>query len=257
MRGAEKKKHRAELQTENGCGTFSAISTILVPRGAEYRAVCRGLRQVVTAPVVVALPVGLQPAARFLERWQCARQQSGEQQLAVLLMGLCGSLAPQVEVGDVVLYQGCMGLNAESGKPDDDALVMCDRTLIERMSQALEGKVKQVKGLSCDRILCSACEKQQLGQQSGAEVVDMEGTAVLNSCNQIDSPVAMLRVVSDDCYQDLPDLTAALSSAGQLKLFPLVLAMIRQPLAARQLIRGSLRGLARLQAATTTLFTSL
>jgi hypothetical protein len=38
------------------------MHTILVPQGAEYQAVCRGLNQVRgSKPTVVAIPMGVQP----------------------------------------------------------------------------------------------------------------------------------------------------------------------------------------------------
>jgi hypothetical protein len=59
--------------------------------------------------------------------------------------------------------------------------------------------------------------------------------------------VGMIRVVSDDCFHDLPDLSAAFSPEGSLKPLPLAIGMARQPLAASRLIRGSLKGLSRLE----------
>jgi len=40
----------------------------------------------------------------------------------------------------------------------------------------------------------------------------------------------MLRVISDDCEHDLPDLTSALSPDGSLQPLPLAIGLLRQPL---------------------------
>ncbi len=55
--------------------------------------------------------------------------------------------------------------------------------------------------------------------------------------------MAILRVVSDDSLHDIPDVTSAINSDGSLQPLPLALALIRQPLSATWLIRGSLKGL--------------
>jgi hypothetical protein len=65
----------------------------------------------------------------------------------------------------------------------------------------------------------------------------------------------MLRVISDNCHHNIPDLSSALSSDGSLQTLPLAIGLLRQPLAATRLILGALRGLKVLQDVTTSLFT--
>lgn len=247
----------------NQAAATAPVSTLLVPQGAEYRAVCDGLRRVAIAPAVVPIPAGLQPVAQFLADPVPANGHPATaratalptgSQAAVLLLGLCGSLTPDLAVGDIVLYQSCMHAIANSPQTDTPPWMTCDPALTDWIFQRLQGGAKLVRGISCDRVLCTAREKQQLGQQFRAAVVDMEGSAVLQHFNQLDIPTAILRIVSDDCHQDLPDLSAAFSSSGQLQPFPLARAMARQPQAALRLIRGSLQALAQLKAVTATLF---
>ncbi|MBV9388464.1 MAG: hypothetical protein JOZ78_18730 [Chroococcidiopsidaceae cyanobacterium CP_BM_ER_R8_30] len=64
----------------------------------------------------------------------------------------------------------------------------------------------------------------------------------------------MVRVVSDSCHHNIPDLTSAISPSGSLQPLPLALRLIRQPIAGTRLIRGALRGLQVLQQVTTYLF---
>jgi hypothetical protein len=108
-----------------------------------------------------------------------------------------------------------------------------------------------VRALTSDRLIWSAAEKCELGKIYTAEVVDMEGFAALKVLGQAGIAVAMVRVVSDDCHHNLPDLTAALSLDGALQPLPLALGLLRQPIAAARLIRGALRGLQVLQRVTT------
>lgn len=112
-----------------------------------------------------------------------------------------------------------------------------------------------VTGLTLDRVLSSAAEKRELGA-SGADVVDMEGQAILEVLNSLDIPVTMLRVVSDDCHYDLPDLSQAVSPEGNLLPGRMAIAMAQKPIAALRLIRGSLHALKVLQAVVSELYQS-
>ena len=103
-------------------------------------------------------------------------------------------------------------------------------------------------------LIWSSSEKHQLGQVYQAGVVDMEGYALLKVLNRLGVAVAMLRVISDDCYYDLPDLNFAINPDGKLEPLPLAMGMLRQPIAATRLIRGALQGLRVLQQVTADLF---
>ncbi|MBD2503820.1 phosphorylase family protein [Anabaena azotica] len=213
------------------------INTILVPQGSEYKAVCRGLKRVTgQTPKIVSIPVGIKPLTKYLHQWQ-RQEYPNEQQPRVLVMGLCGSLSPRYHVGDVVLYENCIY---------QQQLQKCDRSLTIELQSALKTQqpaVSLVKSLTSDRVICSAGEKRHLGETLGADVVDMEGFAALDFFNGMSAAVAMLRVVSDDSHHDIPDLTAAINADGSLQPLPLALSLLRQPIAATRLIRGSLRGL--------------
>ncbi len=213
---------------------------ILVPQGAEYKAVCRGLSRI-TVSNVIPIPVGSQAVIRYLEACQ---DKLWNPQTKVLVMGLCGSLRDRLKVGDIVLYSECVY---------ETKVQQCDPFTAELYAH-LQDKVSLVKGMSCDRVVCSKEEKRHLGEISGADVVDMEGFAALEFFHQAGVEVAMLRVVSDDSGHDIPDLTSAINSDGSLQALPLAMSMIRQPIAATRLIRGSLRGLKVLQEVTAFLF---
>lgn len=219
------------------------VNTILVPRGAEYQAVCRGLNRVVgMKPSVMAIPVGTKPLVRFLQQLPFTSESR------VLVMGLCGSLLPRYQVGEIVLYQDCIYY------PDTTLSQPCDRSLTALLEKHLPKK-SLVRGLTSDRVIWSATDKQNLGLL-GADVVDMEGFAALEFLTQAGASVAMLRVISDDCDHNLPDLTSAFNPDGILQPLPLAIAMLKQPIAATRLIRGSLQGLKVLEKVTTLLFST-
>lgn len=212
---------------------------LLVPQGAEYQAVCRGLKRCQgTVPSVIALPVGVSAVRRYLQTWQQRPKQ-------VLVLGLCGSLNPAYQVGDIVLYQKCLYSSSEMQAQE------CDRTFTTTLQTQLDSKSKLGTALTSDRIIHQAAEKRNLRETYNADVVDMEGFAILDILSQRGVEVAMLRVVSDDCNGDLPDLSGTISEEGSLLPLPLAIQMIRQPLAASRLIRGSLKALRVLQQIST------
>lgn len=226
-----------------------AISTILVPRGAEYQSVYRGLQKAAEfradLPTVVAIPMGIKPVKQFL--MTLLQQNLIKAQSQILVMGLCGGLRADYQVGDVVAYESVVGLNQKkSGK--------CDAQLTETIRNQLTTQPPLVNAWTSEQFINSIQIKQQLGEAYGVDVVDMEGTAILTSLAAIKAKVAMLRVISDDCQHELPNLTAAISAQGKITPLPLLQAMIRQPRGSFRLIRGSVVGLQVLQQVTAQLF---
>jgi len=242
------------------------MTIILVPQGAEYQSVCRGLNLrrdsqkpgfsvkepslnldvfpetgffelVNSAPLVFPIPVGVKPLTRYLEKWREMANIS-ESKPRVLLMGLCGSLSSKYAVGDVVLSESCVY---------GESVLECDRPFTSQLFNYLKTQVSLVKGLTSDRVIYSASEKRQLATIYQAEIVDMEGFAALKLLSQAGFSVAMLRVVSDDIQHDIPNLNTAIDEEGNLKSLPLAWEMVKQPMAAFRLIKGSLLALNVLQ----------
>jgi nucleoside phosphorylase len=205
------------------------VDLILVPQGPEYNAVCRGLRSSASPPEVFAIPMGVKSVTNFLDH----QQFSGKR---VLGMGLAGSLSPQHQVGDVVIYHSCSYLPPQS-------------PLVTKSCPPSNPQLtfKPVKALTSDRLIYSAREKQELGKRYDVTVVDMEGIAIVN---HFDS-AAIIRVISDDCHGNLPDLNSAINEGGKLESLKMAIAFLRQPLAAMRLITGSLQALKVLEKVTT------
>ncbi|MEO8891251.1 MAG: phosphorylase [Coleofasciculaceae cyanobacterium] len=219
-----------------------SIQTILVPQCAEYQAVCRGLNQVNSAkPLVLPIPIGCKSLTQYLEKLQQSEHFLNSSQ-NILLMGLCGSLSAQYSIGDTVVYQECVDEKKSSQ--------VCNSKLTELLQKKLKDKASLVKGLTSDRLIHLTSEKQRLGKLYNTEVVDMEGFAVL----EVFKKVGIVRVISDDIHHNLPNLSSAISPDGSLLPLPLALMMMRQPIAATRLIRGSLMGLRVLENITTLLF---
>jgi purine-nucleoside phosphorylase len=220
------------------------IDLILVPKGAEYQSVMKGLeRAVQPVPKVVAIPMGCLSVLRYLQQWQNTVPQMNSAK-TVLVMGLCGSLKPAYGVGDAVLY--AHGLDQQNNRWQSDRCLT--QTLHTRLNLPL------VAALTSDRFIATAPEKQTLAHTYDADVIDMEGTAIFSALAPLNLSIATLRVVSDSCQHNLPDLNSAIDANGSLRSFPMTLCFIRQPIAATRLVRGSLKGLHTLQTLTASLF---
>jgi purine-nucleoside phosphorylase len=168
----------------------------------------------------------------------------------VILMGLCGSLSPQLFVGDSLVCQRCIDLTTTPVVSYE-----CDRLLSQYVMQQMSNTAKFATCLTSDRLVESAAEKCQLGATHRADVVDMEGAAILNFLQYLDVNLTILRVVSDNCTHDLPAISTAIDSQGRLRTLPLMSTLMLQPIRAVQLVRSSLRALIVLQQRTVDLFT--
>lgn len=220
------------------------IDTIIVPQGAEYRAVKQGLNKLkIQQPSIVSIPIGTKQITETLEEqnfWQSPPSQ-------VLMMGLCGSLSSQYAIGDVVLYQNCFNLNREK--------ILIEPKLNRLICQKLNN-VSLVSGLTSDRFVATIIEKQQLAQNFVANVVDMESFAYLQFLQQKAIVVSILRVVSDDLKHDLPNLESTIDETGNIKPVAMTKAMLKQPFTSIKFIRNGLQSLQQLQQITTDLFVS-
>lgn len=220
---------------------------ILVPQGAEYQAVCRGLKSArMSAATVFTIPACPAPVKRHLQALVQSSQLTSDR--PVLLVGLCGSLTPTLTVGDVVLYQECL---SETSVSSTVSGLAADTEWVDRD----RNQMTLVRGYTSDQVICLAAEKRQLGQQHAAQVVDMEGYTVLEVLKAAGMVVTIIRVVSDDCQHNLPDLTGVYDAEGGLRSGVMAVKLLRHPISSLPLIQGALQGLAVLQTTIATLFT--
>jgi Phosphorylase superfamily len=205
---------------------FTPRVLVFVPQGAEYKAISKSVSG------AIAIPVG-QALNNYLQHWYKYENLSKDSQPYALIMGLCGSLRSDYNVGDVVLYETCIY---------KDKVLHCDHDFTNLLESRIKTKLFRVRALMSDSIVFSKDEKILLGK-SGCSVVDMEGFTALEVLSSVGFKVGMIRVISDGCKHDLPDLNSAISSDGALLALPLALGMLRQPIAASRLIYGSLHSL--------------
>lgn len=219
---------------------------IFVPAGAEARAVQQGLATDQSSALqVITIPIGV--TARTLVQSLLDDNTLSPGQTC-LLMGLGGGLSPRFKLGDGILCQTCLALDAAGTATAYET----DSVLNDWIMACLPDLARGV-GITCDHIIASTTEKQQIHHRYRADVVDMEAAWLLDLLQPHAINLAVLRVISDPHHQPLPNLAPALQANGQLHPGRLISQLVKQPLAASHLIYGSVTGLARLKRLTRTL----
>jgi nucleoside phosphorylase len=187
--------------------------TILVPRGAEAKAV----RRARPAARIVELPAGAACAIALPHL---------DDRETVVAMGLCGSLR-SLKTGDVGIY----GRVVDAGRAFD-----LDPTLVDELTHVLPRAVV-VDAFTATRVVTTLAERTGLAQRFDADVVDMEGTHLGAALSAGAVRFAMVRVVSDDASRDLPPIGDAIDACGRIQPLPVALAFARAPLAALAFVR--------------------
>lgn len=230
------------------------FDTILVPQGAEAAAVKKGLKRAQATIAILPIAMGPQATARRLTTALDSNQLPPSSR--VLVLGVAGSLSPQLGVGDVVIYENFITLPSSSDSLSaianrEGTAQLCNPALRSRLPKA-----QVIKALSSDRLIHSAQEKAQLQATTGAQAVDMEAAAIQTSLSPRDIQISTVRVISDDLGMDLPNIEGAIDEDGGLDGVKMAVAMVSQPKAAINLIRGSLKALKVLEEVTYRLFES-
>jgi nucleoside phosphorylase len=212
------------------------LDAVFVPRGAEERAVRRGLARSGSRIPVLVTGIGDHAAGLAAD----AALASKSPPRRVLVTGLCGLLSPAFRVPDALLYAW---IASAAGSVETDA------PLSAEVHAAIGAAQSGIRALAVDRIVTRAREKRALGEQTGAHAADMESYALVERLGRAGVAVAVLRVASDAVGDDLPDLNDALDGSGGLERGALAGAMLRDPLAAARMIRGALQALGALERA--------
>ncbi len=220
------------------------ISLILAVKGVEYKTIAQFFLKEAPPVQILAIPTGLNPVKSFLNQEFSSIVDQNLLPRGVLLMGLGGGLSSHLSVGQIVVYQGC-GYVSEAGKWQ---YLDCDLELTQKLADALGGDCLLSKGISVDRVITQAQAKKALGQKYAVDIVDMEGYAVLDFFQRRGIPVTILRIISDDCQQNLPDLSDIFDQKGEMMPWIVSRQLLKSPLASLRLIRHALSALRELKA---------
>jgi len=210
--------------------------SILVPAGAEYKAVKKGVRSARTAYEIIAVPAG-QAITGYLRQLKKAQQLKKN----VLLMGLGGGLVPDCAVGRSRLLSQVWDASSPASKSDS---LSCDQMLSAQIAARLPETDTAIGAMS-NQVLTTVAQKQALGDRYPAQVVDMESFSLLQTLP--DHNVAILRIISDNCAHDLPNIAQAIRPNGSLDTTEMTIRFIQRPIAAARFIAASLKGLSQLE----------
>jgi hypothetical protein len=200
------------------------MTVLLVPRGAEERAVRRG------APDATVVAIAAGAAAASLP----ASIPAGP----IVVLGLCGALRG-VRTGDAVLYREAV---------DEQGRYTFDGELVAALHAALPA-LHLVRACTVDHVVTRATERAALAAAYGAGVVDMESTHVARALALRGRSALVVRVASDDPSFDLPPIAEAIDAAGAIRPLHLARAFAARPLAATRFVRD-VRGALRVLGAT-------
>jgi adenosylhomocysteine nucleosidase len=151
---------------------------------------------------------------------------------ALASFGLAGGMDPALRAGSIFLPGEVVALSG--------AGIDTHRQWRERLSAALSAQhpVSHGKLLSSPRAIDTAARKAALFRETGAAAVDMESLAVAQAAQARQLPFIAVRVIVDNAADDLPHaVTAAADAAGQLQLWPLLVALARSPSDLAPLVR--------------------
>ena len=138
----------------------------------------------------------------------------------VVSFGLCGALAPELEVGDLVCATAVVTSEGEFAV--DEAL---SSSLAQRLGRVSLGKVA-----GSDLIVPDPQAKSALGQGCSAIATDMESHKVARAAIRAGVPFAVLRAVSDRADESLPrSAQAGFRPDGTVDVLAVVAALARRP----------------------------
>ena len=117
---------------------------------------------------------------------------------AILNVGLCGALIPELGIGDIVLGSSVNGVNIDVPKTTRKSVV---------------GPIASI-----DRVAQTVEEKAEL-RETGAIAVEMEAAAVFERARQKGVPFYCVRAVSDTAVEGFElDLNATRDKAGRFRV---------------------------------------
>lgn len=143
----------------------------------------------------------------------------------VLVIGLAGALAPDLRLGELVVADHVV----------DEVGEAVALRWVPEIEQARRGTV-----VTADRLVDTPEAKRRLGERFGAAalVVDIESAPLVRVASEAETPVGVVRLVSDDRDTALPRWMAATQDAeGHLARGRLVRAAAFRPHRLRTLVR--------------------
>jgi nucleoside phosphorylase len=197
---------------------------LIVAADIEYKAAAEVLDRLDAQEQIVLLKTGI-GAIRFRDR--CAPALKAGNFKQVVVTGLCGALDAELRKGDAVVYDEVRSVKGS---------LKLDHDVADRLARSVE--CARGTGLSVERVVTRASEKEELRLAHGAIAVDMETYEVASFCMESGIAVGVMRVVSDEAHEDLPDFNGSLDERGEMVGWKLAQRMLVRPRASMRLIAG-------------------
>jgi hypothetical protein len=231
------------------------VSRILILTAVELEA--RALARQLELPAIGSLPfpafgrgglrlapVGLR-AGLLVPRW--APLLSGLEHPLVISAGVCGALAPDLRVGDLVLPESVIGPAGERLNVTPSAYAR---------ATALGGAARRGTLVTTRDAVATVEAKASLFAGTGAAAADMESSVILAHAGAAGCPALVVRGVSDAAGESLPpELIGLVTEAGKLRAVRALALSVTRPrvlpraLALRRATGQALTAVARLLAA--------
>lgn len=172
--------------------------------------------------------VALAGMGRESARLAALRLLAGHRPRWVVSVGFGGALDPSLARGDLVVAREILG-------PEIDDRLHVDLKLEE--APARPGRrIRSGRLVTVDRVIRTAAEKAELRSQTGADVVDMETSAVASLCQERNQRFISIRVISDEASLDLPpEILTIIGPSGSFRLGATVGALWRRPSSVKEL----------------------
>ena len=146
---------------------------------------------------------------------------------AVISVGLAGALSPHLEVGDLVIVRKF--LNPVDAQPSPKLTSLAEKIEV--------GYTKLYSGsvVTVNDIIHKAVQRRNLAEEfrvDGTAILDMESSAIAETCTEFQTPFIIIRSISDRFDEDLPiDFNRCIGNDGNLRLSKILLAILLNPLA--------------------------
>jgi adenosylhomocysteine nucleosidase len=174
--------------------------------------------------------VALAGMGRTAVRQATLRLIAGHRPRWIVSAGFGGALDPSLALGDIILPR-------EIVPPEPDApRLRVDLELGPVVAARPGRRIQSGRLATVDHVIRTAAEKAALRERTGADVVDMETSAVAAVCHERSQPFFAVRVISDDATADLPpEVLTILGPTGSFRLGAAVGALWRRPASLKEL----------------------
>ncbi len=137
----------------------------------------------------------------------------------LLSAGFGGALAPELNLYDIVV--GNAVIDPEGTRLGIDIRLPAD---------ASNRRIRTSAIATVDAIVRTATEKAEIRRRTGADVVDMETSAVAGVCSERNIPFLAVRVISDEADKDLPpEIATILGRSGGYRIGATLGALWHRP----------------------------